>query len=379
MNATDPAPQRHRVYLETLQSFLDSPGSDLALVTRTLVRQLRRLGGDAPSLAPLHEKALVALAPAQNLAALSAASHLHAIRFLARSLLAMMEFAPTAKMRTRSTAPDRRTQGLLDAASLRCERRLEREVARREASEKAVKAGEARFQQLSKQSTIMQTRLRSLAHRILQAQEEERREISRELHDEIVQSLVGINVELAALDKAASAGTRAFKAKIASTQRLVEKSVTAVHQFARDLRPAVLDDLGLIPALKAMMKTISSRHHLPVRLTAFVGVESLPESHRLVLYRVAQEALTNVGRHAKASLVRVSIRRVPGAIRMDIHDNGKSFHVSRILSGRSNKRLGLIGMRERVEMVGGHLAIESSPGEGTTVRADIPFAPEGTS
>jgi signal transduction histidine kinase len=223
----------------------------------------------------------------------------------------------------------------------------------------------------------MQKKLRHLARQILSVQEEERREISRELHDEVVQTLVGINVELAALGKGASLGLRALKAKIARTQRLVEKSVNAVHRFARELRPAVLDDLGLIPALHAYMKTLAERNQLKIRLTAFAGVENLDSARRTVLYRVAQEALTNVARHAQAGLVDVTITKVPGAARMEVHDDGKSFQVPQTLSARTNKRLGLLGMRERVEMVGGTLAIASAPGQGTTVRAEIPFARGG--
>ena len=94
---------------------------------------------------------------------------------------------------------------------------------------------------------------------------------------------------------------------------------------------------------------------------------------RTVLYRVAQEALTNVARHAHASRVKVSIQKLRGVVRMEIQDNGKSFEVERVLSAKRNKRLGLLGMRERVEMVGGSFAVESAPGQGTTIRAQIPF------
>ncbi len=185
--------------------------------------------------------------------------------------------------------------------------------------------------------------------------------------------LVGINVELAALGKVSSLGPKPLKAKIARTQRLVEKSVDAVHRFARELRPAVLDDLGLIPALHAYTKIVAERKNLKIRLTAFAGVEALDNAKRTVLYRVAQEALTNVARHAQAALVTMKITEIPGAVRMDVHDDGKSFHVPQMLSATTNKRLGLLGMRERVEMVGGTLHITSAPGSGTTVRAEVPF------
>jgi two-component system sensor histidine kinase DegS len=191
-----------------------------------------------------------------------------------------------------------------------------------------------------------------------------------------VQTLVGINVELSALGKGASIGVRTLKEKIAHTQRLVENSVNEVHRFARELRPAVLDDLGLIPALHAYSKSLAARKKFTIQMTAFGGVEALGGAKRTVLFRVAQEALTNVARHAHATQVRMTISEIAGAIRMEISDNGKSFQVRKTLFAKNPKRLGLIGMKERIEMVGGSLAIESTPGKGTTVRADIPFNQE---
>jgi signal transduction histidine kinase len=105
-------------------------------------------------------------------------------------------------------------------------------------------------------------------------------------------------------------------------------------------------------------------------------VEALASAERTVLFRVAQEALTNVVRHANASEVRLSLTKVGAAIRLEICDNGKSFAVEKTLRKENNKRLGLVGMRERLEMVGGSLIIESAPGTGTTVRAEVPFTLE---
>jgi len=188
-----------------------------------------------------------------------------------------------------------------------------------------------------------------------------------------VQTLVGINVELSSLGKGAAVGAHNMREKIAHTQRLVENSVNSVHRFARELRPAVLDDLGLIPALLAFSKNLAARKKLKIKMTAFGGVEALGGAKRTVLFRVAQEALTNVARHAHATQITMGITEISGAIRMEISDNGKSFPVNKTLLARSHKRLGLIGMRERIEMVGGRLAIESLPGVGTTVRAELPF------
>ena len=179
--------------------------------------------------------------------------------------------------------------------------------------------------------------------------------------------MTGINVRLAALKKEATLNTKGLERNIARTQRLVEKSVDIVHRFARELRPTVLDDLGLIPALHSFMKNFTTRTGVRASLTAFaMKIEQLDAARRTVLFRVAQEALTNVARHAQASRVEVSIQKLPDCVCMKIKDDGKSFDVERVLHANGGKRLGLLGMRERLEMVGGKFAVESAPGKGTT-------------
>ena len=223
-----------------------------------------------------------------------------------------------------------------------------------------------------REAQVMQGKLRQLTHQFITAQEEQRRSISRELHDQVVQTLVGINVELSALRHASSKERPALIARIAGTQRLVEKAVNGVHRFARELRPAVLDDLGLIPALHSYCTGLAKGKKFKIRLTLFAGVEALPGLERTALFRVAQEALANVGRHAKATQAAVNITQIPGAVRMEISDNGRAFDVARVLGNKNHHRLGLVGMRERIEMIGGTLTIVSVPGTGTTVRADLP-------
>jgi len=252
-------------------------------------------------------------------------------------------------------------------------RRLKREITARQAAEESLKIVDRHHRQLLAQSLQMQEQMRQLSRQILLTQEEERKQISRELHDEIAQTLAGINVYLAALKAEAAGKTNGLGRNIARTQRLVEKSVNIVHRFALELRPPVLDDLGLIPALHSHLKDYTKRTGLLIRVTAVAGVEQLNGTKRTVLYRVAQEALINIAKHAHASRVKVSLRRVPGAVCMEINDDGKSFAVERVLSAKRNKRLGLIGMRERVEMVGGSFSVDSAPRQGTTVRAQIPF------
>ena len=251
---------------------------------------------------------------------------------------------------------------------------LQREILQRKTVEESLRSSERHSNQLLEQSRELQEQLRQLSRQLLWAQEEERKKISRELHDEIAQTLTGINVRLAALMTETSVNTQGLQLKIAQTQRMVEKSVDIVHRFARDLRPTVLDDLGLIPALHSFVKAFSKQTHVHVRLTVSAGLDQLNNAHRTVLYRVVQEALTNVGRHAHASQVEVAIQRRPCLVSLMIHDNGKSFEVRRVLHAKSNQRLGLLGMRERIEMIGGQLVIDSAPGKGTTIRAEIPFA-----
>ncbi len=250
---------------------------------------------------------------------------------------------------------------------------LKQEIAQRKAVEVALKKSERHYSQLLEQSDHLQEQLRQLSRKILSTQEEERREISRELHDVIAQTLTGINVRLATLKKEAALNSKGLYRNISLTQRMVEKSVNIVHQFARELRPAVLDDLGLIPALHSFMKNFTTRTGVRTRLTSFAGVEQLDSNKRTILYRVAQEALTNVARHAQASQVEVSIQKLRDYICIKMKDDGKSFNVKRALHANGGKHLGLLGMRERLEMVGGLFDVESAPGKGTTITAQIPF------
>jgi len=326
----------------------------------------------------MHEQAVFALAGSHDFANKQSGALKQAGYFFTQALIPLEAAQRATRETNRHLQQHNETLRLHTAALASGNLRLEREVARRKAGEGTIRKGKAQYKELFLKSQVMQRKLRLLTRQIISAQEDERKQISRELHDGVVQTLIGINVELAALGEGSSGGRHALKAKIARTQRLVTNSVNTVHRFARELRPAVLDDLGLIPALHAYNKNLAARKKIKIKLTAFGGVEALGSAKRTVLFRVAQEALTNVARHAEATQVRMSITEISGAIRMEISDNGKSFPVDKILSAKNHKRLGLVGMRERVEMVGGSLAIESAPGKGTTVRAEVPFTQEKT-
>ena len=254
--------------------------------------------------------------------------------------------------------------------------KLRSEIVQHKAVTKALETSEHHYERLLKESYGMQEQLRLLSHQILFAHEEERKKISRELHDEIGQILTGINVRLAALQNETKDNTKSIRGKIASTQRLVEKSMKTIHRFARELRPAVLDDMGLIPALHSHIKEFSKRTGIPIRFKVFARatIKELGSIQRTAFYRVAQEALNNVAKHAEASLVKISIQRRDGTVHMEIKDNGKSFSVERMLLTRRRKRLGLLGMRERMEMIGGNFSIEPNPTGGTFVKCTMPVA-----
>jgi signal transduction histidine kinase len=125
--------------------------------------------------------------------------------------------------------------------------------------------------------------------------------------------------------------------------------------------------------LHSFLKDFVKETGVRVSLTAFAGVEALDGAQRTTLYRVAQEALANVARHAHASQAEVTIRKLAGDVSMEIRDNGRSFDAERVLRARKGRHLGLLGMRERVEMAGGRFAVAAAPGRGTTVQARIPF------
>lgn len=253
--------------------------------------------------------------------------------------------------------------------------KLKLEVAQRKVVTTALKKIECHYAQLLEESYRMQEQLRHLSRQILIAHEEERKKISRELHDEIGQILAGVNIRLATLKNESAIHNRSIRRKIASTQQLVERSMKVIHQFARELRPAVLDDVGLIPALQSYAKDLVRRTRIPIRFKVLnpATIKGLDSAQRTAFYRVAQEALSNIVKHAKASLVQMSLYRRDSVVRMEIKDNGRSFSVERMMRVRRRKRLGLLGMRERMEMIGGSFTLESKPGKGTTVFAQAPF------
>ncbi len=252
--------------------------------------------------------------------------------------------------------------------------KLKQEIAQRERVEHELRESEEHYRDLFTQAKLMQENLRHLSSQILRVQEDERKRISRELHDEVGQALTAVNVNLAMLKKMVRGSHTRLRRKIADAQNMLEQTMEVVHDFSRELRPAMLDDLGLIPALRSFVKSFAERTGVRVSFGATPLVEKLETEQKTVLYRVAQESLTNIAKHARATQSQVSIRKLKNGIQMEIQDNGRSFRVEQQLASTSGKkRLGLLGIQERVRLASGKLSIESEPGQGTRVRVWIPF------
>jgi PAS domain S-box-containing protein len=213
-------------------------------------------------------------------------------------------------------------------------------------------------------------RLQALSRRLVEVQETERRHIARELHDEVGQALTTLMVGLRLVERETQLSERAA-ARVTELKHMTDGVLENLHRLAMDLRPASLDHLGLVAALRQYIETFSRQNDLLVEF-ASVGLDSerLPPAVETALYRIVQEALTNVVRHAQATSVDVLLERRGSQVVTVIEDNGVGFDPK---TARGD-RLGLFGMQERVEMLGGTLLVESSVGAGTTVVAEVPYA-----
>ena len=263
------------------------------------------------------------------------------------------------------------SQRTVELASTNLELNLE--IRQRKLSEEALERSKSHTAELLVESEHLHQQMRRLSRKLISAYEDERRRISQELREVIAQTLTGINLRLATLKRAAVIDRKGLVENISRTQKLVGKSVEQVHQFARELRPVVLDDLGLIPALHSYLKHFSQRTGVRSKLATFLAIEELDTDRKTVLFRLAQEALINISRHSGAESAEIRMTRTKDAVCMQIRDDGRGFDVSRVMRSNRGRRLGLIGMRERVEMARGTFTIDSSPGNGTILLATFPL------
>jgi signal transduction histidine kinase len=215
--------------------------------------------------------------------------------------------------------------------------------------------------------------LRRLSQQLVHAQEEERKKLSHELHDEVGQLLTALRIELGNLGEQGQFpgpfSDPASRERLAETKLLAEQSLRAIRDMAMGLRPAMLDELGLIPALQWQGREHSRRTGIPVSLEVEGGVGELPEEYRTCVYRVVQEALTNIARHASARQILIGVTAHNDTLSISVKDDGIGFE------GRARNRagLGLLGMAERVKKLGGNLEVVSKLGQGTSILARMPL------
>ena len=210
-----------------------------------------------------------------------------------------------------------------------------------------------------------------LLERLISAQEEERHRVARELHDEAGQALSAIMLDLArAIDSLPSEAKEA-RQKLVQSRALAAQTLAELRKLIYDLRPEVLDQLGLAPAIRSYVKSRLEAKDIKVKLS-FSGLEDrLPSQMETTIFRIIQEATTNVVRHSGASTVTINVAVTKSMVNATIEDNGRGFDVESAL--RAPDSWGLRGIRERVGLVGGQLNIESEPGQGTRIRFQIPF------
>ncbi len=210
--------------------------------------------------------------------------------------------------------------------------------------------------------------LKGLSARLVQAQETERRALSRELHDEVGQSLSAVLVELRNLS--AGLGIRPgeqSRTNVETIKSLVENTVRVVRNMALLLRPSMLDDLGLIPALKWQARECAKLSSMDVSVATELESDDLPDEYKTCIYRVVQEALNNCVRHARATTVRIRVEQKEDRLLLIIQDDGQGFDI------RQMKGLGLLGIQERVTGLGGKSSVHSQPGGGTILTVELPF------
>ncbi len=218
-----------------------------------------------------------------------------------------------------------------------------------------------------------QEHLKFLSHRLVEVQETERRYIARELHDEAGQALASLRLELHLLSHLADE-PEAVKAKVPEIQQQVDDISENLHRLAVHLRPASLDHMGLTTALAQHVKTIGSQYNLLTGFEVCGVIQRLSPEVETAVYRVVQEALTNVVRHAHATRVDVLLKHHGDHFVIIVEDDGQGFEPLDVMAGiATSDHLGLVGIRERTAMLGGNLALDSSLGNGTTLKIEVPY------
>ena len=362
-----------RQYMAALRTYLSDKNENALHQAYELGRKTIADGLGVIDMAMIHEHVLVDLLPKTHCARESVRVAKEAGTFLTESL---SPFEITYRGFRDANKGLRRLNGALEERNRQlatANQKLKREIERRRLVEKELRKSEEHHRILFNQASLMEENLRYLSGQILHVQEEERKRISRELHDEVGQALTAVNVSLGVLKNMVDGKELELRKKITDAQDMLAKTMEAVHSFSRELRPAMLEDLGLVPTLRSFVKSFSERTGTHINFTATPDVEKLEIEQKTALYRVAQESLTNIAKHAQASFGAVKIHKVRNGIELEIKDNGKSFRVDDATSANRKKRLGLLGIQERVRLINGEFQVQSTPGKGTKLKVWIPL------
>ncbi len=236
---------------------------------------------------------------------------------------------------------------------------------------------EARIRQQHLEDLKNKRDLQRLSARLVHAQEEERRTIARELHDEVGQALTAIKMDLALAERNLEAPAKA-RTPLEEARSIAERVVQAVRDLSQLLHPAMLDDLGLPDTLNWYLRGFSKRTGIRAELIQDRMTERLAQEAEVCAYRIVQEALTNVAKHAQASRCRVYLQRLPYTLLITVEDDGKGFDPRRLEAGDTQRGLGLVGIQERASGLGGTFRLESNPGKGARLSVELPALPAAT-
>ena len=265
------------------------------------------------------------------------------------------------------------TRGILSLASRRPRSFTPREIAlvNSVAHQIALTIENVRLYNLNR---THQEDLRQLSLKVLSTQEEERRRISRELHDAMGQGLLALKLHLEILAEQIPPEMTSQREEIAEAHAIATQTIEEIRRLVADLRPLKLDDLGLVPTLRGLVKDFAKKFKIRTTLKRVKLYRRLPPDMETMIYRIVQEALTNVAKHARATEVSIWLERIEEWVRVRVIDNGVGFDAT-TLARRRARRFGLVGIQERVDLMGGSFQILSGRGRGTELRVELPLAP----
>jgi signal transduction histidine kinase len=228
---------------------------------------------------------------------------------------------------------------------------------------------------LNKELQEREKMLANLLHQVVSAQEGERQRIARELHDGTGQILTGLGLGLAAAEESVVSNRDLAARQLNELKRLSSQALEELHNVIRDLRPSVLDDLGLVPALKAQVRQLESRTSVEASFAVEGKRRRISTELETIIFRIGQEALTNVAKHAEAKSVSVRLSFHETCVKLMIHDDGRGFEPQVVLRPVEGQRMawGLLGIQERVGLVGGVCFIISKPEQGTQIHISVPL------